>query len=165
LFISRITDHREGVMPDLAVRAQVIGADDVAEVDLVPRHELVDLDGACRFQGDVFEFFLGDLDVGVGVDLERLDDVLVGDLHTDVSVHARVLYAMVGISVDLAEADLFRIGRGRIERDGTGDERKAQEAFPIGARGHGRELRLQLDSRRTGGVSSDSPPAKVAVHP
>jgi hypothetical protein len=28
---------------------------------------------------------------------------------------------------------LFGIGRGRVERDGTGDERKAKEAFPVGA--------------------------------
>jgi hypothetical protein len=42
---------------------------------------------------------------------------------------------VAGIPVDLVEADLFGIGSGRVERDGAGNERKAQKAFPVGAGG------------------------------
>jgi hypothetical protein len=44
-----------------------------------------------------------------------------------------VLDAVAGLSVELVERDFFGLRRGRIERDGTGGERKAQEAFPVGA--------------------------------
>lgn len=37
--------------------------------------------------------------------------------------------------VDLVEGDFFGFRRGRIERDGTDDERKAQQAFPISVGG------------------------------
>jgi hypothetical protein len=50
-----------------------------ARIELLALHKLVDLDGPRRFQRDVLELFLGHLDEGVGVDLEALDDVLVGD--------------------------------------------------------------------------------------
>jgi hypothetical protein len=56
-------------VPDLSVRTQVIGADDVPGIDFVPLYELVNFDGPRGFQRDVFELFLGDFDVGVGVDL------------------------------------------------------------------------------------------------
>jgi hypothetical protein len=50
----RFADHGKCVLPDLAVWTQVVGADDVSGIDLVPGHELVDLDGARGFQCDVF---------------------------------------------------------------------------------------------------------------
>src|ERR1700692_2652391 len=54
LFIADgLPDHGEGVVPDLAVRTQVVGPDDVARVDLVPLHKLVDFAGAGGFQRDV----------------------------------------------------------------------------------------------------------------
>src|SRR5450755_4964868 len=152
-----LVDHGGGVVPDLAVRTQIIGADDVARVDLVALHEFVDLDGAGGFQRDVLELFLRDLDVGVGVDLEALHDVFAGHLLAGLGIDAGVLDAVTRIAVDLVEADLFGIGSGRIERDGTGNERKAQEAFPDGARGHGRGTPILMpDSRRTADLSSDS---------
>jgi len=40
---------------DLAVRPDVVGADQVARVDVGPVNELVDLDGAGRFQRDLLE--------------------------------------------------------------------------------------------------------------
>jgi hypothetical protein len=36
------------------------------------------------------------------------------------------------LTVDLVEADLLGIGRGRIQSDRAGNKRKAQEAFPVG---------------------------------
>jgi hypothetical protein len=61
-----------------------------------------------------------------------------------ISVDARIFDAMAGPLVDLIEADLLGIGGGRIERDGTRDERKAQKAFPVGAGSHGRKTPVTL---------------------
>jgi hypothetical protein len=122
-------------MADLAVRTQVIRADQIAGVDLGAVDKLVDLDGPGRFQRDVLELLLRDLDEGVGVDLVALDDVLVGDLLAGVGIDLRVLDPVAGLPVELVERDLLGFRCGRIKRDGTGDERKAQKAFPVSAGG------------------------------
>jgi hypothetical protein len=65
--------------------------------------------------------------------------------------------AVAGLSVGPVERDLFGLRRGRIQRDGTGDERKAQEAFPVGARGHTQTpFRGGWDLRRSSGHGSDT---------
>ena len=84
-----LADHRKGVVPDLAVRAQVVGTDQVARIDLGLLDELVDLDGARGFQRDLLEFLLGHFDEGVLVELVALDDVLVGDLVAGVGIDLR----------------------------------------------------------------------------
>ena len=109
-----------------------LGFFDLAAVD-----ELVDFDSSRRFQRDVLKLFLRHLDEGVGVDLVALDDVLVGDLLAGVGVHFGVFDAVAGLPVELVEGDFFGFRSGRIERYRTGDERKANEAFPVSARGHG----------------------------
>jgi hypothetical protein len=101
------------------------------------------------------------------VSVPTLKPFMMSSLATSLAglgIDAGVLDAVAGVPVDLVEADLFGIGRGRIERDRAGDERKAQEAFPVGAGGHGRELRLRSDSRRTSSVGSDTPPLQLAIH-
>lgn len=44
-FPDGFADYREGVVADLAVQTQVVGADQIARVDLGAVDELVDLDG------------------------------------------------------------------------------------------------------------------------
>ncbi|MCA1534760.1 hypothetical protein I6F21_19710 [Bradyrhizobium sp. NBAIM03] len=58
-----LTDHGQGVVADLAVRALAVGADQVAGIDVGPVDELVDLDGTCRFERDLLELLFRDLDV------------------------------------------------------------------------------------------------------
>ena len=53
-----LADDREGVVTHLAVGPQIIGADQIAWIDLVLVDELVDLDRAGRLQRDVLEFLL-----------------------------------------------------------------------------------------------------------
>jgi hypothetical protein len=43
---------------------------------------------------------------------------------------------MASLLVELVERNLLALGGSWIERDRTGDERQAQKAFPVGARGH-----------------------------
>ena len=148
-----LADHREGVVADLAVRTQVVGADQVARVDLAAVDELIDLDGPGRFQRDVLELLLGDLDEGVGVDLVALDDVLVGDLLAGVGVDLGVLDPVAGLPVELVEADLLGFRGGRVQRDRTGDERKAQKAFPVRAGGHDAVLQMRRFGLKTNGAA------------
>ena len=84
------------------------------------------------------ELVLADLDIGVGVDLVALDDVVVGDLLAGVGIDLRVFDAMAGLAVDLVEGDLLGIRGGRIQRDRAGHERQPQKTLPIGAGGHGK---------------------------
>jgi hypothetical protein len=155
-----LADHGERVVADLAVGPQIVGADQVARVDLAAVDELVDLDGARGFQRDVLEFFLADFDVGVGVDLEALDDVFVLDLLAGVGVHLGVLDAVPGLPVQLVERDLLALRGGQVKRYRTGDEREAEKPFPIGAWGHVRRTPLRSDSRRMGAYGSDIMPAE-----
>jgi hypothetical protein len=46
-----------------------VGTDQIPLIDLAAVDELVDLDGAGRFERDVLEFLFGHLDEGVRVDL------------------------------------------------------------------------------------------------
>jgi hypothetical protein len=133
-----LADHRKGVVADLAVRTQIVGADQVAGIDLAAVDELVDFYGPGGFQRDVLELLLADLDEGVGVDLVALDDVFVGHFLAGVRIHLRILDAVAGLPVELVERDLLGFRGGRVQRDWTGDERKAEKAFPIRAGGHGR---------------------------
>ncbi len=102
-------------MADLAVGHEIIGADQIAVVDVGFGHELVDLDGAGRFQRDVVQLILRHLDVGIGVDLVALHDVVGGDFLAGVRIDLGIFDAVAGLAVDLVEADLLGIRRRRIE--------------------------------------------------
>ena len=147
-------DHRKRIMADLAVGDEIIGTDQIAVVDIGLGHELVDLDGMGRFQRDVVELLLRDLDVGVGVDLVALHDVVGADFLAGVGIDLGIFDAVAGFAVDLVEADLFGIRRRRIQRDRAGHERKAQKTFPVGAGGHGLLRKRNNDPLR---ISSGNP--------
>ena len=104
-------DHGVGVMADLAIRHDVVGADQIEIVDLAARHELVDLDGAGGFKRDVFEFVLGDFEIAVGIDLVAFDDVFGGDFLAGIGVDLQVAYPVAGFLVDLVETDFFGFRR------------------------------------------------------
>jgi hypothetical protein len=53
-----LADHREGVVADLAVRTQVVGADQITRIVVAAVDEFVDLDGPGRFDRDVIELLL-----------------------------------------------------------------------------------------------------------
>ena len=108
---------------------QIIGTDQISRIDLAAVDELINLDGSGRFQRNVLKLLLRHLDEGIGINLVALDDVLARDLFTSVGVDLGVFDAVARLAVELIERDFFGFGGGRIERNGTGDERKAQEAF------------------------------------
>ena len=163
LFISRMVSRMtaKASCPTLPSGREIVGTDQIARIDLAAVDEFVDLDGPRRFQRDVLELLLRHLDEGVGVDLVALDDVLVGDFLAGVGVDLGVFDAMAGLPVELIERDLFGFRRGRIQRDRTVDERKAQEAFPVSAGGHGGELRVTDAGLKTNGGPWFRHPAAV----
>ena len=105
------------------------------------------------------ELVLRHLDVGVGVDLVALHDVLVGDFLAGVGVDLGVFDAVAGLAVDLVERDLLGIRRRRIEGDRTGHERKAQKTLPIGAGAMGYS---EKRNRRPARIPSDAPVSNTA---
>ena len=121
----------------ITVGDQVIRADEVARVDIAFGHELVDVDRSGGFQSNILKFVLRHLNVGVGINLVSLGNVFVGNFLASVGIHLGIFDAVARLTVDLVEADFFGIGSGRIQSDRTGNEGKAQKAFPVGAGGHG----------------------------
>ena len=131
-----LPDRDEGIGPDLAFRGDEVGADVVEVVNLLARHELVDVDGAGRFYRDRLKVLIGDLDVVALRDLIALNDVLAVHLITRLCIYLHVTDAVAGVLVELIEADLLALARGGEKRDRAGDERKTKVALPVRARGH-----------------------------
>src|SRR6185437_16615302 len=123
---------------DLALRDEIVGALDVALVDLGFRHEAVDVDRVAALDRDRVEFFVLDLQVDALVDLVAPPLVFRIDRLLCLVVDQLLAKAMAGLLVDLPEGDPLA-GRGRgVQRDRAGDEGKLEIAFPVGAgRGHG----------------------------
>ena len=56
-----VADDREGLLPDLIGRRNVIGALEIAVVDLGTRHEAVDLDGMGALDPNLLDLLVLDL--------------------------------------------------------------------------------------------------------
>lgn len=91
-----LADHCISVVTDLAIRDEIIRAYRIAWIDLSLWDELVDVDRTSGFEGDVFQLFLPDLDVRIGVDLESLHDIFGLDF-------------LAGVGIDLEIIDLSLI--------------------------------------------------------
>ena len=74
-----MADNGERLLPDFAIRHDVIRAIEIKLVDLFFRNELVNLDRALALDRYGLEFFRLDLEVLALADLVALDDV--GGLH------------------------------------------------------------------------------------
>jgi hypothetical protein len=106
----RLADHGNGIVADFSIRHDVIGSDQIEVVNLAPRHELVDFDGASGLERDVLQLVLGNLQVAVLVDLVALDDVFIGYFLAGLGVDLEVADPVARL-VDLVEADLFGFRR------------------------------------------------------
>src|SRR5207237_8342318 len=115
-------DDCEGVVANFPVRTQVIWPDEVSGIDILLRYKLVDFDGAGGFQRDVFKLFFRHLYVGVGINLESLRDLVVGNLLTRVGIDLQLLDAVAGLFVDLVERDFLGIRSSRIQSYRTSNQ-------------------------------------------
>ena len=100
-----LADHRKCVLPDLAVRRDVVGAVQIPLVDLLARDERVDFDGVLALDRKGVEFVVVHRDVGVlgvfvAAALVVALDRLAGDL-----VDQLLAQAVACLLVDLAERD------------------------------------------------------------
>src|SRR6266481_2816912 len=133
----RVADDREGLLADLPIGHHVVWVVQIEVVDLLPRHELVDLDRARALYGDGLEFLGFELDVFALADFVAFDDVGRVDFLLGLRVHFAVSDAVAGVLVDLMKPDFFALAARGKECDRTRAEREFQVAFPIRARGHG----------------------------
>jgi hypothetical protein len=76
MFADSLSDDCVCVVAHLSVRHEVVGADEVARIDIALWNELIDFDGACGFERDILQFVLRHFNVGISVDLVTFDDVL-----------------------------------------------------------------------------------------
>ena len=136
LVLHGIADHGKGLDGRLAVGRDVIGMVEIALVDLVPRHEAVDVDGVVALDLDGVEFLRLDLDIFAFAELIAAGLLVALDHVAGLGVDHLLLQPVAGLLVDHVEAGLFGRRRRRIDRDRAGHERKFQGAFPIGAGGH-----------------------------
>ena len=93
------------VMTGLAVRNDVVGADQIQIIDLCARHKLVNLDGAGRIECDVLQLVLGHFEIAVLIDLIAFDDVFIGHLFAGVGVYLKIANPVPGLLIDLVETD------------------------------------------------------------
>ena len=154
LLANHLPDDGERLLSDLAVGHDVVGVVEVELVDLVARHELVNVNDPPAFDGDGFELLRRELDVFILAHLITLDDVVRLHLLAALGVNLDVLDAMPGLLVDLMEAYLLALGGGRIERNGTGHERELEVTLPVSTRRH---HRAPTDTASRSGLSGACP--------
>src|SRR6266487_6513203 len=143
----RLANDRERLLADLAVGYHVVGIVEIEVVDLFPRHELVDLDGARALDRNRLELLGLELDVLAFADFVTLDDV--GGIHLvfGLRVHFAVFDAVAGLLVDLVKPNFLSLAAGRKQRDRTRNERELEVQYARGAT----ELLLSMSGRYVNG--------------
>uniref|UniRef100_A0A0N4ZIZ3 MOSC domain-containing protein n=1 Tax=Parastrongyloides trichosuri TaxID=131310 RepID=A0A0N4ZIZ3_PARTI len=130
-----LTDDAEGLLRQRPGGREIIGIVPVEAIDLLLRHEALDVDRLGALELDRFDLLIGQEDVfvlghGIAFDQGRPLDrarVRVGGDHPD---------TVVGLGIDEVEVNLSARAGGRVERDRAGDEREAQVSLPGGAIRH-----------------------------
>jgi hypothetical protein len=132
-----IADDRERLERDLVLRNQIIGAIDIALVDLGLRHEAVDVDRMAALDRHGVELFVLDGQVDAFIDLVAAPFIVRLDRVARSFVDQLLTKAIAGFLVDLPEGDpVARRGR-RVKRDRARDEGKLEITLPVGTRrGH-----------------------------
>ena len=141
-----IADDRERVGASFAVRDDVVRAIVVALVDLLSRHECVDVDRVRADQLDGFQLFRLDLDVAAFGEFVTAPLVVFIDGAARLLVHHFLAQPVAVLAIDLVEMDFVRLARGRVEDDRAGHERKLEITLPVCA---GRHDVLRMLRRRT----------------
>ena len=112
-------NNSECLLPDLSVRGDVIGIVQVDFIDLVLGHELVDVYRALAFDRDGFEFLGIKFDIVALADFVALDDICGIDLVAAFRIDLTVLDAIASFLIELMEADLLALRRGRKQSNRT----------------------------------------------
>ena len=150
-----LADHREGFLSDLIVRRDVVGAVEKSLVDLLARHERVDLDSVVALDRKGVEFVVLDQDIGVLGVLVAAALILALDRFARDLVDQLLAQPVAGLLVDLAERDPLVARCAGVEGDRTGDERELEVALPIRTRGSHGYLRLVAGAVRLPAAFTD----------
>src|SRR5262249_17338333 len=125
------------LLPDLVGRGKVIGAVEIAVVDLLARHEFFDLERMGALDLDLLDLLILDLNILALADLVAAADVLPVDRLAGFRLDQLLLEPGARLLVDPVERNLLRARCRRIEGNRAGHERELQVALPIRTRGHG----------------------------
>ena len=120
LVLHGVADDGEGLLAALAVRHDVVGPLVVALVDLLLRHELVDVDGVRALELDRVDLLGLDLDVLALGELVAPSLVVLVDGLAGLLIDHLLAQAVAGLAVDLVEVRLLGLaGRRDRARPGT----------------------------------------------
>jgi hypothetical protein len=108
----------------------MVGRIPIQAIDRGSRHELLDVDDACRFELHRVQLVLVEQHVFAFGDLKALYKVAAGDFLARARIEGLHADTVVGLGVDQVESDGLGLGRGRPQRDRTGNERQAQMPLP-----------------------------------
>jgi hypothetical protein len=101
------------LLPDFAMRGDVVGVADIEFVDLISRDELLDFDGAFALDGDGFQLVGRNFNVVILGDFVALDDIRLLDVVAGLGINFLVADAVANFFVQLMKADLLEIERCR----------------------------------------------------
>ncbi len=136
LVLHGVADHSEGIDRRLAVRRDVIGMVEIALVDLLARHEAVDVDRVVALDLHRLQLLRLDLDIFALGELVAATLLVAFDDVAGFRVDHLLLQPVASLAVDHVEACLLDRGRGRIEHDGAAHQRQLERTFPIGTGRH-----------------------------
>src|SRR3954454_17599730 len=154
LVLHGVADHGESIDRGLAVGRDIVGMVEIALVDLVARHETLDVDGVVALDLDRFELLRLDLDIFALTQLVAASLLVALDDVAGLSVDHLLLQPVAGLAVDHVKPRLLGRGGRRIKHDGATDQRELQRSLPIGARCHSvlQRLRVILEPQPSRGV-------------
>src|SRR5467141_684276 len=130
------TNHRESLPADLALGGDIVRSVPIELIDLVPGHELIDLDRVRAPDLNGLQFIVIYLDAVALVDFVALDDVLLTNQLAGYGIKLAVSNPVSSLPVDLMKSDLLPLRDRREQLNRTRDKGQLQIAFPISARSH-----------------------------
>ena len=127
----RIADDRKRFLADAIGGREIVGRVEIELVDLVARHEALDVDGVVALELDRLDLVILDLDELALGDLVTLDLAVALDGIAGLLVDILAAHAVAGLAVESAEGNALRRGGRRIEGDGARNEGELEIAFPV----------------------------------
>src|SRR5262249_28538604 len=133
----RLADHSEGLFADAIGGRQIIGGIEIKRVDIGARHEALDIDGVIALDRNGFELVVLEHEILALGNFVALGLIFRRNGLARLFIDVLAPNTVTGVAIEGAEGNALRGGRGRIEGDGAGHERKLQISLPIGPGGHG----------------------------
>lgn len=108
-FAHGVTDDGKSILPDLIVGRDIVGRVDVAFVNLVLRHELINFDDPSALNLNSVEFLVLNEEVLAFRDFITSSSVLPRDHLAGFRIDILLLQTMTRLSIDPIETDFFAV--------------------------------------------------------